>query len=256
MKHETFVHHLPVGTQLREKCRCSLDVPDGDATEWLARPGGVALISRLSRYPREDLLKAFQSSSLLGNVACPSAAHNNMAWPTDANGQPVSKVDFLRRYKFVITPENTIASSYVTEKLFEAHAAGAVPIYWGDGDWEIYNPLRVLLFGDNAAELVQAAESLVQDAAARESFFSQPVLSPGYSAVVEERCSNFRAKVERAWLRYVEGLTEACRLYLSGPQLQSSVSLLPRIDRGCRAGAGLCCEAAEVRDAQPAAVLP
>lgn len=41
-----------------------------------------------------------------------------------------SKMDVFRRYRFCIAIENTIAYDYVTEKLWDAFAAGCVPIYY------------------------------------------------------------------------------------------------------------------------------
>ena len=41
-----------------------------------------------------------------------------------------SKMDVFRRYRFCIAMENTVAHDYVTEKLWDAFAAGCVPIYY------------------------------------------------------------------------------------------------------------------------------
>lgn len=47
-------------------------------------------------------------------------------------GGELSKINFYKDYKFVLTFENSSGPGYVTEKLFHAKIAGAVPIYWGD----------------------------------------------------------------------------------------------------------------------------
>lgn len=39
------------------------------------------------------------------------------------------KLEYLRRYRFNLTPENTNHKDYVTEKLFEAIASGCIPIF-------------------------------------------------------------------------------------------------------------------------------
>ena len=44
--------------------------------------------------------------------------------------QGESKMDVFRRYRFCIAMENTVAHDYVTEKLWDALAAGCVPIYY------------------------------------------------------------------------------------------------------------------------------
>jgi len=48
-------------------------------------------------------------------------------------GGPVpDKREFCNRYKFCLAFENSSAPGYLTEKLFDAWAAGCVPVYWGD----------------------------------------------------------------------------------------------------------------------------
>ncbi len=41
-----------------------------------------------------------------------------------------SKMDVFRRYRFCFAVENSIAHDYVSEKLWDAFAAGCVPIYY------------------------------------------------------------------------------------------------------------------------------
>lgn len=42
------------------------------------------------------------------------------------------KLEFQKKHKFVIAFENTSHKGYCTEKIVQAFAAGAIPIYWGD----------------------------------------------------------------------------------------------------------------------------
>ena len=56
-------------------------------------------------------------------------------------GAVADKKKFQSEYKFAIAFENTSYDGYCTEKLMEAFAAGAVPIYWGDpGVVKDFNP--------------------------------------------------------------------------------------------------------------------
>ncbi len=48
--------------------------------------------------------------------------------PNDAYS---AKLDTLRAYKFTLVFENTIATDWVTEKVFHALAAGSLPVFWG-----------------------------------------------------------------------------------------------------------------------------
>lgn len=48
-------------------------------------------------------------------------------------GGPVAdKVEFQKQYRFCIAFENASQPGYTTEKLVQAFASGAIPIYWGD----------------------------------------------------------------------------------------------------------------------------
>jgi len=48
------------------------------------------------------------------------------------NNFRASKCEWLQDYKFHICFENSSYPGYLTEKLFDAYAAGCIPIYWGD----------------------------------------------------------------------------------------------------------------------------
>ncbi len=51
------------------------------------------------------------------------------------------KLHVLKNYKFCICFENTHTTpGYITEKIFDAFAAGCVPIYWGPNNIEQYVP--------------------------------------------------------------------------------------------------------------------
>lgn len=51
----------------------------------------------------------------------------------------------MSHYKFVLAIENTVTESYVTEKLFYALDAGAVPIYFGAPNvWEFVPPNSII----------------------------------------------------------------------------------------------------------------
>lgn len=60
--------------------------------------------------------------------------NNNIGAPIGDryNDFQTSKREWLKGYKFHICFENASYPGYVTEKLFDAYAAGCVPIYWGD----------------------------------------------------------------------------------------------------------------------------
>lgn len=59
------------------------------------------------------------------------------------------KISFLRNYQFNLCPENSDAPGYVTEKIWHAHVAGCVPIYWGSAgspEPDVLNPAAFLRY--------------------------------------------------------------------------------------------------------------
>lgn len=53
---------------------------------------------------------------------------NNIGFPNGVS----DKLDFQKKHKFVIASENSSHSGYTTEKIVQAFAAQAIPIYWGN----------------------------------------------------------------------------------------------------------------------------
>lgn len=54
------------------------------------------------------------------------------------------KQGLLSQYLFNICPENIWSPGYCTEKIVDALAAGAIPIYWGDLDTSVFSLKRVI----------------------------------------------------------------------------------------------------------------
>jgi hypothetical protein len=53
-------------------------------------------------------------------------------WRNNVGGPVPNKYAFQARYKFVIAFENASTPGYATEKIADAMASNAIPIYWGD----------------------------------------------------------------------------------------------------------------------------
>jgi hypothetical protein len=196
-----------------------------DPKDWAARPRFAALLARHGGYPREDLCTYFDeiaeelqhqysSDSTDGSHAVPyngtarrwrldrlGSFQNNVPVPPDAD-----KLALLRDYRFNLAPENTKsrAGGYATEKLPEAHIAGTIPVYYGDGvfDTSFWNPARIVTLDDgeavpavgvgngpggslSPAELIARVKRLETDPMTRERFFSEPVLAPTASVWLE-----------------------------------------------------------------------
>jgi len=81
------------------------------------------------------------AAELMKRVKIDSYGHvlRNKPLPMADTGR-ASLMEVMARYKFALTLENSIAEDYVSEKFFEALAAGAVPIYRGAPNIDMYAP--------------------------------------------------------------------------------------------------------------------
>jgi len=102
----------------------------GSASEWRQRKKFAAILSSHGKFPRTLLHGAL---STVGTVDSPSGTFKNMDWPPHLLDSHITgKIDFLRDYRWTITPENAKCDGYATEKIAQPHLASAIPIYWGE----------------------------------------------------------------------------------------------------------------------------
>lgn len=103
------IHATPAATR-REGASVAIFASAG-----VDRSGRLPLLAELMRSVRIDSYgKLFNNRSLPG--------------PDRGNA---TKIETLRRYPFAIAFENAIEPDYVTEKIFDALLAGAIPVYLG-----------------------------------------------------------------------------------------------------------------------------
>lgn len=83
---------------------------------------------------------------ILHNYEAPElSARNNVSWH-------LSKIAFLKNYKFNIAFENSEAPGYITEKLADCYISKTVPIYWGSrGNIEPYTKESMIYANDYAS---------------------------------------------------------------------------------------------------------
>lgn len=79
-----------------------------------------------------------------------------------------NKVEWLNHYRFNLTPENSNARGYVTEKLLEAIQAGCIPIYWGGNnqpDVDVFNQDSIIFFnmGEDNSDVIRLIADLNSD---------------------------------------------------------------------------------------------
>lgn len=119
------------------------------------RPMPLALAARSwAGQPARDKFAAFVVSNPTNKMRNQAFHAINAYKPVDSAGQLFNtvgyelaagrgggggerkKVRFLQSYRFSIAYENSASPGYTTEKYLHAKAAGCVPIYWGDPEFE------------------------------------------------------------------------------------------------------------------------
>lgn len=134
--------------------------------------------------------------SSIATIDCAGRFRNN----TDALKRDFAdnKLRYLSGYRFNICPENSLGSGYTTEKVFEAIAAGCIPIYWGAYlEPGILNSEAILRYElGQEDKLYHRVQQLWQDYAAYEAFAQLP---PFVDTAAEQIWSIFeglRAKLD------------------------------------------------------------
>ena len=111
------------------------------------------------------------------------------------------KHQFIRQFPFQICPENSARDGYVTEKLFQAIAAGCVPIYWGANqppEPDILNQDAILFYEpDQPDKLAEALRSLRDDPDKLRQFRDMPPFQPDAA----DRIFAYYSDLEKLFLR-------------------------------------------------------
>jgi hypothetical protein len=100
-----------------------------------------------------------------------------------------SKLEIAKEYRFVFAFENDLYPGYVTEKVFEAWATGAIPIYWGSDPEGYINPKAIINLADfaNMEKFVEFIKEVNSNPVLWESIASQPLLlrKPSLESTIE-----------------------------------------------------------------------
>jgi hypothetical protein len=85
----------------------------------------------------------------------------------------------LEQYRFNLCPENSNASGYCTEKIFEAIYAGCIPVYYGANqqpELDVLNQNAILFIrlGENNDTAINHIKHLNEDKNAYLNFVHQP----------------------------------------------------------------------------------
>ncbi len=107
--------------------------------------------------------------------------------------------NFISKFKFVITMENSAQDSYITEKIFHGVFAQNVPIYWGAPRVTDYiNPARFIEVRDGSsaefARVIAEMKRLATDASAWQTLIAQPWEAPGRE---QPTCESIAAEIRK-----------------------------------------------------------
>lgn len=84
-------------------------------------------------------LNTYKTVDSAGNLY--NTVGNELSALRGGGGGEIKKTQFMMNYTFALTYENNTSSGYTTEKYLHAKAAGTVPIYWGDPNFQRdFNP--------------------------------------------------------------------------------------------------------------------
>jgi hypothetical protein len=147
---------------------------------------GAALIASHDQFGTREYI--YNDLKDVVDIQCAGKWNHNTDLLRDKYGD--GKIDYLFYKKFNICPENVDASGYVTEKLFDAFAAGTIPIYQGDGnnpEPKVINRNAVIFWNfesGNNEENIKLISKLDSDDDLYREFMMQPVFKEGAAEVV------------------------------------------------------------------------
>lgn len=199
-----------------------LNRPQMTDSELLNRPFCSAVISNASMgdpFRREFIERLSQYKP----IAMGGRYRNNVGGPVK------DKVDFCRGYKFNLALENCSSPGYTTEKIMEAYAANAIPIYYGNPQIEMDCRLESMVRIKGRDDVERAVTEIIRldqdDNAylkmAREYPFAEPDVS-----VYANRLEEFLFHI------FDQPLSQARRRNTTGFQhgIQHHVSRVMRLD--------------------------
>lgn len=135
--------------------------------------------------------------SPLGKITCAGSYMNNSKLLKYVYLD--NKIKYLKLFLFNICPENSNHAGYVTEKIFEAIAAGCIPIYFGSNNFpepEIINLDAVILWDSlNPSNTFEQVRDLLISKTELNSFINQPRLAPNASGKIINYFDELEAKL-------------------------------------------------------------
>lgn len=135
----------------------------------------------------------------IDNIHCPGRLfHNNDDLKNKYND---NKLEYLKHYRFNLTPENSNYKGYVTEKLFEAIYAGCIPIYHESDNYPEPNVLNqdaiiFIVMGKDNSNAIKLISELNSDKKKYMDFACQKRFIVGAEDVIWEYYERLEKKLK------------------------------------------------------------
>ena len=108
----------------------------------------------------------------------------------------LAKIAFETKHKFSIAFENSVRTSYITEKLEDSFAAGTVPIYFGADDVDkYYNPEAMIIVRDisETPKIIERIKEIDNNDELYMHMLKQPAILPGKEAYFDNYFEEMKA---------------------------------------------------------------
>ncbi len=159
--------------------------------------------SHVSRYDHLGIRREMcESLSAIEKVDCDGLFMNNNDDLKTKYGD--KKHLYLKNYKFNLCPENSNSDGYVTEKIFEAIAAGCIPVYWGSNnnpEPEILNHNAIFFWNKNTDSnndlIIKEIKHLNENPKLLKEFMMQPRLKPDAAEIVTNLLNNLELRLKK-----------------------------------------------------------
>jgi hypothetical protein len=169
---------------------CPLFIPFLHCANKLTSPGKnvsqvphnsvVAIITNPTGQIRNSLLNAIEASGI--QIIYAGSYKNNIGYKIPGVYGDEGFLNFVSRFKFVISMENTSEDTYITEKICTGFLAGSIPIYWGSPRiTDYFNKDRIIIMDPtNPDDAIQKIKYLDSNPTEWLSMVNQPVYTEGH----------------------------------------------------------------------------
>lgn len=176
--------HIKTDVENYERKFCGMVVSNGNAN-----PMRDKIFDQISKYKLVDSGGRYRN-----NIGIPSGV--------------ADKLEFQKKYKFVLAIENTSFPGYTTEKLIGAFAAGGIPIYWGDPNVGRYFNERAfvnIMAYPSLEEAIETIERIDKNIEIYKAYLAEPAL------IEEDHFEKLQLNLEKFLIHIMEQPLEAAR---------------------------------------------